>query len=362
MTRNAFVDDECAGEERQLADEEISPDDEIGSQDSGEEEEDDDIGSQDSEEEEDGSQDSEEEEDTISDGDSDLAASPVHLAAPSSAKRARASKELKPAPAAKQQRVASAKLPREQAYVEYTLRDYATCEHQQLVADEIAFLVGDSDSGDEGPTVDTTAFTDLPALSEEQKEILMCVEKGENIVLMGKAGAGKSVCVKHIINQFSANGKKIGVFSYVGSAASIIRGSTINSAIPAKVWRNKAEFERTMLQMEKRILGAVRRFNIKNLPETDPIYKTIEMWRSLDMVIIDEISTCSPDVLYALHVVANACRYGMPRSGRCNCTMIGGLQCIVVGDMCQLAPIPLPENGVGSKQPEEKQYVFQVCT
>ena len=308
-----------------------------------------------------GSKDSSDEEE----GSDEDRAGPAPVSAAVGGKRARKVAEGKPA---RKRRLATRKAPKEHAYVEYTLDDYAHARELMLEQE----ISGDTEDGgaaaatgeaeEEASEPDTKPpFDDLPDLSDEQREILECAERGENIVLLGKAGSGKSVCVKHIINAFTEKGKNIGVFSYVGSAASIIRGCTLNSALrPCPVWRTKVEFERNILQIEKRIYAAVRRYMAKTLPETDVMYQTIEMWRGLDILIIDEISTCSPDVLYALHVVANACRHGMPRPTTGN-PMIGGLPCIMVGDMCQLAPIPLPERN-SNVRPEEKQYIFQGYT
>jgi ATP-dependent DNA helicase PIF1 len=53
--------------------------------------------------------------------------------------------------------------------------------------------------------------------------------KGENILITGPAGTGKSYTIKFIIELLKANNKNIGLTATTGTAAFIIGGQTILS-------------------------------------------------------------------------------------------------------------------------------------
>lgn len=147
-----------------------------------------------------------------------------------------------------------------------------------------------------------------------------------NIFLTGKAGTGKTTFLR---NLQSKTFKRIIVLAPTGVAAINAGGQTIHSffqlpfgpQLPedagANAWRQNAKASTLASQFQK-----IRK-------------NKINLIRSLDLVVIDEISMVRADVLDAVDAVLRRAR----RSSK----PFGGVQLLMIGDVHQLAPVAKPE-------------------
>ena len=143
-------------------------------------------------------------------------------------------------------------------------------------------------------------------LSDEQKKLKEIIEKSKNhIFVTGKAGTGKSTLLREI-TQPGAFKSKFAVVSFTGIAARHIGGATIHST-----------------------------FDIhKDHTPTDLLHPrpdAIAALRGIDVLVIDEVSMVSSDLLDAVDKSF--------RLAKANLKPFGGTQIIMFGDFCQLAPI-----------------------
>lgn len=141
--------------------------------------------------------------------------------------------------------------------------------------------------------------------SEESKKILELLENTKtNLFLTGRAGTGKSTLLKY----FRATTKKnVAVLAPTGVAAINVQGQTVHSFF-------KFRPQITIDQVKKR-------------------YDTYaNIYRKLDMLIIDEISMVRADLL---DCVDRFLRLNGPSAQK----SFGGVQVLVVGDLFQLPPI-----------------------
>ncbi len=133
---------------------------------------------------------------------------------------------------------------------------------------------------------------------------------GENVFLTGRAGTGKTTFLK---NLRSITHKRMIVVAPTGVAAINAGGVTMHSffQLPFGVW----------LPGIKRAQSEVRRFNRTK----------IAIIRSLDLLVIDEISMVRADLLDSVDEVLR--RYRDPHKP------FGGVQLLMIGDMQQLSPV-----------------------
>lgn len=143
-------------------------------------------------------------------------------------------------------------------------------------------------------------------LSVEQEQFisLVLVEK-KNVILLGKAGVGKSTAVLELCKQADALHMSYARCAPTGKAAINIKGETVH-----------------------RLIG-----------QLESNYSNSEHW-VLDFLLIDEISMCRADLLDELNSA-------MKRKFMSN-EPFGGIQVILVGDPGQLPPV------VNHKQDENK--------
>lgn len=147
-----------------------------------------------------------------------------------------------------------------------------------------------------------------------------------NIFLTGKAGTGKTTFLRNLqSNTF----KRIIVLAPTGVAAINAGGQTIHSffqlpfgpQLPedagANAWKQNAKASSLASQYQK-----IRK-------------SKINLMRSLDLVVIDEISMVRADVLDAIDSVL--------RRARRSTKPFGGVQLLMIGDVHQLAPVARPE-------------------
>lgn len=138
---------------------------------------------------------------------------------------------------------------------------------------------------------------------------------GKNLFIAGRAGTGKSTLMRTIRDLLVADGKKVVTLAPTGLAAYNVDGQTIHS------------FFRFPLGLVTKKDAQTAAWNYNN--------PALEVMRSLDVIIIDEISMVRADVAWAICETLTMARkvYGQPKK------LFGGAQIILVGDMMQLPPV-----------------------
>jgi ATP-dependent exoDNAse (exonuclease V) alpha subunit len=156
------------------------------------------------------------------------------------------------------------------------------------------------------------------SLSKEQLALFEFLEnEHDHIFVTGRAGTGKSTLLNHFVNHTKKN---VAVVAPTGVAAYNVGGQTIHS----------------FFGMPRGILGV------------QPLHKHLfgrvrDALKSLDVLVIDEISMVSADLMDAMDTMLRTAR------GK-NKGPFGGVQVVMFGDPYQLPPI-------GAK-PHEEGYDF----
>ena len=143
-------------------------------------------------------------------------------------------------------------------------------------------------------------------LSKGQKDALAIMLRGENIFLTGPAGTGKSEIITQFMKQ-RPRSKRVHVTSTTGISAIKIKGRTIHSF--AGIGTGSADVQRLITHILKE-------------------RKLKEKWRSVDVLIIDEISMLSAELFDKLEEIAKCIRQSVET--------FGGIQIILCGDFPQL--------------------------
>ncbi len=141
-------------------------------------------------------------------------------------------------------------------------------------------------------------------------------ETGVSVFLTGKAGTGKTTFLKEIVRQTS---KRFAVVAPTGVAAINAGGVTIHSffQLPLCPYLPDVKELVTEYQMPERM-----RFLRK---------ERVKILRTLDLLIIDEISMVRADILDAVDDILKRYRH--------NDRPFGGVQLLMIGDIQQLPPI-----------------------
>ena len=157
-------------------------------------------------------------------------------------------------------------------------------------------------------------------LSDEQKALFDYIEQNDaHVFVTGRAGTGKSTLLSHL----TANTEKsFAVCAPTGVAALNVGGVTIHS----------------LFTFPLGLLGEVE--IARHLSR-----RTREVLRALDMLVIDEISMVSADLMDAIDRAMRIAR------GRRN-EPFGGAQLVMFGDPYQLAPVP-------PRDPQERGYMAE---
>ena len=153
-------------------------------------------------------------------------------------------------------------------------------------------------------------------------------QTGRNVFLTGKAGTGKTTFLHRIREEVS---KRMAVVAPTGVAAINAKGVTIHSLFQLPFGVILPDQESTTRQ---------RAFSGKK----------IDLIKSLDLIVIDEISMVRADVLDAIDVVLR--RYRNPN------LPFGGLQLLMIGDLHQLPPVVRPEDWNQLRDHYDTPYFF----
>ncbi len=151
------------------------------------------------------------------------------------------------------------------------------------------------------------SVTDLDSLNLVQKKLFDTIEHThQNIFIHGQAGTGKSTFIKYLKKHSK---KRIRLVAPTAIAALNIEGTTIHSMFSLPL---------SDYIILKDVLVKRRR-------------KLKSILKKTDILIIDEVSMLRPDILDTIEALC--C------SARGNLSLFGGLQVILIGDLCQLPPI-----------------------
>lgn len=155
-------------------------------------------------------------------------------------------------------------------------------------------------------------------LNEKQKLAVEQTMNGENILITGPAGTGKSYTIKYIIELLKTQNKNIGLTATTGTAAFIIGGQTIHSFMGMGIG------EETLAEIF---------IKIKN---RSSIYRTLA---ELDVLIIDEVSMMDTSLFENIsELLCYVKSHHLKDEGLLR-KPFGGIQIIFIGDFCQLAPV-----------------------
>ena len=142
--------------------------------------------------------------------------------------------------------------------------------------------------------------------------------KGENILITGPAGTGKSYTIKFIIELLKADNKNVGLTATTGTAAFIIGGQTIHSFMGLGISD-----------------GSIADIFIK-IRNRSNIYKRLA---ELDVLIIDEISMLDSILFEKISDIFCYIKSNSLKNTELLNKPFGGIQLILIGDFCQLAPV-----------------------
>ena len=151
-------------------------------------------------------------------------------------------------------------------------------------------------------------------LSKEQITALELFEKGNNVFLTGPGGSGKTELIKRIVEIANKKHKKIQVCALTGCATVLLRcggSKTIHS------WAG--------VGLASGAFGTVVDRVVKNKFKSNA-------WKSVDVLVIDEISMMSKKLFDILDSIG--------RRARCQPSKpFGGIQIVFSGDFYQLPPV-----------------------
>lgn len=143
-----------------------------------------------------------------------------------------------------------------------------------------------------------------------QKKVINSFLNGENLLIVGQAGTGKSAVIQEIHRLAKSDGKTIGITSTTGVSAYNIKGKTLHSFLCIGLGEDSA----------KELIT-----DISSKPWARKI------WKTLDVLVIDEISMLTPHLFDKLEHIARYIRLSEKD--------FGGIQLVMCGDFFQLPPV-----------------------
>lgn len=153
----------------------------------------------------------------------------------------------------------------------------------------------------------------MSELSIEQQYAYEQFILGNNLLITGPGGVGKTRLIHHLVDHATVVGKRIQVCALTGCASILLgcNAKTIHSWSGIKL--AKGPIEQTV--------GQVMRNK-----------RTKKNWKAIKILIIDEVSMMSRKIFDTLEMVARVVRN--------NPAPFGGIQVIFCGDFYQLPPVP----------------------
>lgn len=152
-----------------------------------------------------------------------------------------------------------------------------------------------------------------------------------NYFITGAAGTGKSHAFMQIARLLEESGKGVnyGLSAPTGSAAIRIDGVTLHALFGLKPWDHE--------RYEKDRVGFPGKF-ARSLTKKDYLKDILERWKTIEVLLVDEISMVNPKLLEVIDAVA---RYIRKRPDNA----FGGIQMVFSGDFLQLPPVPEKKGG-----------------
>lgn len=162
------------------------------------------------------------------------------------------------------------------------------------------------------------------------KKALSCIVKGENLFITGKAGTGKTTLLREIRNRFEGK-KVVAVLAPTGVAAENANGYTMHSflRLPLKPYLPQHKVLPNLYQLDDSAADVVR---------------------SIEILIIDEISMVRCDMLDATDMIL--------RHYRKSRKPFGGVQLVMFGDLYQLCPVAKQDEWDTLKEYYKSLYFF----
>ncbi|NBO60669.1 MAG: hypothetical protein EBU82_06830 [Flavobacteriia bacterium] len=172
----------------------------------------------------------------------------------------------------------------------------------------------------------TSQMSLLDQLTDEQRKAYDLVEQGKSIFLTGPGGTGKSFLLKTMYEMIpDRRDKHVAVTALTGCAALLIGrfAKTLHAWAGIGLGRESAAV----------LAATIRRSG-----------KALRRWLGTDILIIDEVSMMTPELLEKLDLIAKTLRR--------NSAPMGGIQVVFVGDFYQLPP-------VNKDKEKETMFVFE---
>tara|TARA_B100000282_G_scaffold291876_1_gene264749 strand:+ start:446 stop:1894 length:1449 start_codon:yes stop_codon:yes gene_type:complete len=159
-------------------------------------------------------------------------------------------------------------------------------------------------------------------LSKNQKVALEKFKKGNNLFITGPGGSGKTYLIHKMIEICSDNNKKYQVCALTGCAALLLNcnAKTIHSWSGIKIAKEENDV------IIDRLYG---NFFVR------------KAWRSIKVLIIDEVSMMSKKIFDLLYELGKVLRH--------NEKPFGNIQVVFIGDFYQLPPIMKEGNDTGGE-------------
>lgn len=160
------------------------------------------------------------------------------------------------------------------------------------------------------------------------QNLLETLRNRQHIFLTGGAGTGKTTLTRQVIAAYGTEGKKVAKLASTGMAAALIGGQTLHSFFDLGIADNETDLERRGKLIPKK--------------------KTVKLVRSMDLIVIDEISMVGAEVL------------DMVRLRLLQCGFDGVL--LVVGDFLQLPPVTRDTVRFAFEAPSWTHFAFETVS